>query len=387
MDRRLFLKSSLPVVSATMGTVSLGITGCIGQDTAPDAALGATQFPAFRYITRNPAYTDYRPTPDPTGTQVIFERNDYANGKTVGITTLYLATNIMVAVPTPTPFLVATPPYVLPAEQTRPDWNWKTGIVAYTGRVATTTPGTFGPLTTFLASATGETMGEVGDTAGTYYPIWTGDDRLIVYRDESTTSRPTTVPPPVTQLVSSPGGGVWVENLNGTDSAGVQVFGGFAAPRKTGPATKIAFAGQPALRNWGTPNANQATPAYGQDYNYVFLNSYAGSGPATSAPLETGASITAFVPAFQGRAPYWSPDGNYIVFESNRSNTKNRYALFLANVAKGTAPVQLTDEGYDAQHGKFLPNGTTLVFTCLQTIDDPLSGCRGIAMLDISPYL
>jgi Tol biopolymer transport system component len=125
---------------------------------------------------------------------------------------------------------------------------------------------------------------------------------------------------------------------------------------------------------------------YNQDNNYVFLNSVT-NGVYTSAPLEPAASIALYGPAYQGRAPYWSPNGQFIVFESSRVGG---YALFLANVAKvaqGAAPVQLTDATYWAQHAKFLPGGTKLVFTALQTPSAAGTGPRGIAIIDISAYL
>ena len=162
------------------------------------------------------------------------------------------------------------------------------------------------------------------------------------------------------------------------------LFGGFAAPRPGFP-MQIAFAGQPALTTWGVA-AGQAPPptaAYNQDNNYIFLNANA-AGVFTSAPLEAAASVQAFDGAYQGRAPYWSPDGIHIVFESSRAGG---YALFLANVAKGTPPVQLTDIDYWAQHAKFFADGTRLVFTALQEPDKQGKGARGIAVIDISAYL
>jgi hypothetical protein len=45
------------------------------------------------------------------------------------------------------------------------------------------------------------------------------------------------------------------------------------------------------------------------------------------------ASITIYDPSHQGRAPVWSPDGNYMAFESDRAGG---YAVFLAKVKTGT---------------------------------------------------
>jgi Tol biopolymer transport system component len=51
--------------------------------------------------------------------------------------------------------------------------------------------------------------------------------------------------------------------------------------------------------------------------------------------------------------------------------------------------VQVTDCSYWAQHAKFSPDGTKLVFTALQTpnVNTDTGGPRGIAIIDISAYL
>jgi Tol biopolymer transport system component len=98
--------------------------------------------------------------------------------------------------------------------------------------------------------------------------------------------------------------------------------------------------------------------------------------------LESDASIAIYQPSHQGRASVWSPDGNYIAFEPDRASG---YAIFLANVAAGTAAVQISPASYGAQHPKFFPDGTKLVTTAYQ---QPNSGDpRGIAWVEISQYL
>ncbi len=213
------------------------------------------------------------------------------------------------------------------------------------------------------------------------YPIWTSDGTQLIVYNNSDNAKPVK---PVTSLIT-PTGNVVVPNLNGRTLANppADMFGGFAAPRPSNP-TQIAYAGQPALANWGMPAGQTApAPVYNQDNNYVFLNTATGGG-YTSAPLEAAAPVTNFISAFQGRAPYWSPDGNYVVFESSRAGG---YALFLANVTKGTPAVQLTEPGYWSQHGKFLPGGTSVVFTALQAPSAAGTGPRGIAIIDISAFL
>lgn len=392
MDRRRFLTSTVPGLAA----VSIGLAGC-GDDTTPAAPVpppivGLPEFGKPIFITSDPAYSDYRPTADKTGQNILFERTPHPNPSDA-FTQIYLAKNVGSNAPAVAPFLTvpATLPPTWPYSQTRPDWSWVTGEVAFSGG-----PTNQGPNQVHLVAADGVAPRLVADTNAHIYPIWTSDGtQLVVYDDNNNVAQPgpPRIAPPVTRLIA-PNGTVVQANMNGLDAAGVQVFGGFAAPKPGNP-LQIAFAGQPALAYWGETPPNPLpnplpNPSYGQDNNYVFLNAYKG-GVFSSAPLEAAASIATFTPSCQGRAPYWSPDGNYVVFESSRAGG---YAIFIANVAKGTPPVQLTAATYWAQHAKFLPYGTTvvssgkaIVFTALQAPNAAGTGPRGIAILDIASYL
>jgi len=379
LDRRSFLKTSVPGFAA----ISLGLTGC-GDDTTPAAAVpppdvGAGSFPTIAWISKDPTYTDYRPAVNATGQLAVFERTPFPNPAGAN-TMLYLATSIGSQNPQAAPFLAvpANPAATYPYSQTRPDWSWVNHEVVFSGA-----PSEKDTIEAHIATANGKTVTLVPKTLAHIYPTWTSDGTQLVIYNNSTSAAPVK---PVTSLIM-PDGNVVVANLNGADTASppADMFGGFAAP-KPGTPTQIAFAGQPALPNWGLP-PGQTPPAaatYNQDNNYVFLNSPKSGGGYQSSPLESAASMTTFDPAYQGRAPYWSPDGNYIVFESSR---KGGYALFLAHVGKGTPPVQLTDTTYWAQHAKFFPGGQKLVFTALQQPNSAGTGPRGIGVIDISSYL
>lgn len=375
MDRRHFLRTSIPAVAA----LSLGVSGCDDTTPArPPPVLGVTPMPPITFLTSDPAYTDYRPAVDKAGARVVFERTPFPNTAHAN-TMLYVATSIDLPSPPVVPFVPvpATPPATYPYSQTRPDWSWQTGEVVFSGA-----PSETAAIEAHIVSADGKTVSAVPKTLAHIYPIWSSSGTQIVIYNNSTSALPVR---PVTSLIT-PDGAVVVANLNGTDASTppVAVFGGFAAPKPGNP-MQIAFAGQPALATWGVPSgqAPPATPEYNQDNNYVFLNT-AIAGGYVSKPLEPGASVQTFLPAYQGRAPYWSPDGNYIVFESSRAGG---YALFLANVTKGTPPVQLTPATYWAQHAKFFAGGTRLVFTALQQPNAQGTGPRGIGVIDITAYL
>lgn len=388
MDRRRFLSRSL----ASFGALSLAACGddvtpprppAPPPDPAPvvpPAPPVLVVYPTPQFITCDPSFTDYRPAVDSTGARFVFERTPYPNPGKIDTKLYIVNSNGGTACQAAAPFLAvpAKPPAQYPHVQTRPDWSWVNDQIAFTGAISTDKDT---PNEVHVVASTGTSPRVVPLTGGHIYPIWTSDaTQLVAYNNAPKTALPL---PPVSVLIDPASGSPAVANLNGNDAAGVAVFGGFAAPQPGNP-TRIAFAGQPALANWG--GATGSAPAYNQDNNYVFLNSVQ-NAVYSSAPLEPKASIATFDSVFQGRAPYWSPDGKYIVFESSRAGG---YALFLANVAavaKGAAPVQLTDAGYWAQHAKFLPGGKALVYTCLQQTSATDTGPRGIAVIDISAYL
>ena len=333
----------------------------------------------MKFITSDPNFTDYRPAVDVTGTQVVFERTPVAQAD--ALTTFYLATAIFTPTQAVSPFLKvpANPPPPFPFEQTRPDWSWANNEIAFAGGPSATSP-----LAVHIVPATGTGSRLLAQTEQYIYPIWSSDGTQLIVYNSSSNASPVK---PVTSLIT-PDGTVVAANLDGVNANNVAMFGGFAAPKPSNP-TFIAYAGQPALAGWAAsaPAYPGTSPEYNQDYNYVFVNAVSSAGAYTSAPLEPAASIATYDPLHQGRAPYWSPDGNYMVFESDRAGG---YALFLANVAKvskGAAPVQLTDPSYAAQHGKFMPGGKAIVLTALQKPSAVGTGPRGIATIDISAFL
>lgn len=319
-----------------------------------------TDFPQLHFITSDPDYSDYRPAIDSAAQHVVFERTP-AGG---GTTELYI---VSMESAIPRLFIQAgqgddliTGPW-----QTRPDWSWVTGKVVL--NVAATNNDA---LQVLIAQADGTPLQNIHDSRGFVYPTWSPDGtQLIIYNASEGAN-----PEPCTSLIALDGT-VLQANLDGNDANNVPMFAGFATPTPAN-VNLIAYAGQPDM-GWGPAAAG----GYNQNYNYVFLNAENG-GVFSSAPLEPEASIAIYDPAHQGRAPVWSPDGNYVAFESDRAGG---YAIFLANVAQGTAPVQVTDAGYGSQHAKFFPDGTKLVLTALQQPGG--GGPRGIAWVDISQYV
>ena len=97
------------------------------------------------------------------------------------------------------------------------------------------------------------------------------------------------------------------------------------------------------------------------------LQLYLGDGHvrrrAAPVPLETGARTDPYDPRFQGRAPWWSPDGKWVVFESNRPPQPlaevgaGLYAIFLYEYGGSNPAIQITEIVYNCNHAKWFPNG------------------------------
>jgi WD40-like Beta Propeller Repeat len=81
-------------------------------------------------------------------------------------------------------------------------------------------------------------------------------------------------------------------------------------------------------------------------------------------PLETGAPSSGnFNPNWQARAPWWSPDGHWVAFESYRESPptkehpKGQYAIYLYQYGGSNRATQVTDPAWNMNHAKWYPNG------------------------------
>ena len=154
------------------------------------------------------------------------------------------------------------------------------------------------------------------------------------------------------------------------------VFGGMASVNQVNP-DLVAFAGQ-----WIA-----TAPHYDQDRNYIWVAD-ASMTPPTVEPLDKRAPVGGpFDPLYQGRAPWWSPDGNWVAFESNRATRDNpagNYAIFIQDAAGKNPAMQVTDPEWNGQHAKWYPDGVTLVAALFQ---QPGQGPFGIARLDVGAFV
>jgi hypothetical protein len=260
-----------------------------------------------------------------------------------------------------------TPRVFLPGvvgAQTRPDWCWAKNQIAFNIKDVKAPRAVFNEI--YTVGGDGNNLLPVNDTRAFIYPQWDNEGTsLTVYNNRVVQG----MPQPHTSVIDL-NGVVRHENVNGRDSNGAAVFAGQPGVRPT-DANSVVFAGQPDVPDW-----SEESPGYDQEANYIFINSL--SGPC--APLERGAPIDQFDPAFQGRAPAWSPNGRYVVFESDREGP---YGLYLFDTRAGGSAIPITNYDFDLEHAKFYPDGRRIIFSGRQSARSVFT----LATLDISQYV
>jgi hypothetical protein len=253
------------------------------------------------WLTDGDGFSDYRPVFSPDGSAVLFERTP-AGSQTTTLHILTLDGGV------PEPFLKDAPPGM--ETQTRPDWGAGDAGVAFC-------IGNNGPIGLANGDGTGATA--LAGTDGMIYPSWfAGGETMAVM---------THLNAPYNAAIDRTG--TVLRRLTPDE-----LYAGMPSVSQQDPSL-LAFPGQPAV------------PPYNQLNNQIYIGT-----SATEARKLDGK---------QGRAPWWAPDGELLVFESDRaSGSPNGYAIF-ASTPDGSFQVQLTDPQFNAQHAKFSPDGKKLV--------------------------
>lgn len=194
------------------------------------------------------------------------------------------------------------------------------------------------------------------------YPAWYPDGEHLLVTNYNSYSSETTA---YHQLVK-----VNVNKLNEfiVVTSNEEVWPGMASVSQVDP-LMIAFAGQKPTPQPPEPctcaNGKCDSDGYAQDCNQIWLQK--GTGKPT--PIDTA----------QGRAPWFSPDGQLLTFESNRANPKliDAYRIFLYSILDSTVEA-LTPASMKVQHAKWSPDGRQIVFSV-----GLFGGAQGIAVMDV----
>jgi Tol biopolymer transport system component len=275
-----------------------------------------------RFLTSDPAARDYWPCFSADGQEVLFSRT-LDHGTTWALFTVPVAGGAAHQ-------LVASS---LPASATRPNRS------AHSGRIAFTAEEPNDGATVWIMPSDGsraEQITAAGLSDSAWYPSWYPDDtHLAVVDARGVVLRIDLERRTATDL---------------TDSATILA----GMPNVSPDGKRIAFAGQ---RNCGQE--------YDQEKNTIWL-------------LEEDGSLRNLVPG-QGRTPAWSPDGEWLAFESNRGSTNDLYAAFIVR-RDGSELRQVTEYELNANHPVWSPDGTLLAVSGQHTKDPEATGIAVIQL-------
>jgi len=303
----------------------------------------ATPVPLLDYP--DPSVSDYRLAISQNGSQIIFERTLASTP-----TQLYIVT---LSDPSPTIF----PPNTPFNSATRPDWSWVNGEIAFCFDEGLA-----------VTDATGANLNELPGVKGMIYPAWLSSGAQLAVMNRAKNNSYVT---PRTSIIDLSG------NIENPCVAENSVWAGMPCPNPQNQ-NQFVFAGQ-----WIGDQTH-----YDEKTNYVWFVDL-GVSPVTPRPLDQSANPSGpFEPQYQGRAPWYSPDGNWVAFESSRADPNSLlYAIFIQDSAGAKPAMQVTDISYDANHPKWFPDGKTLAATLLQTPSTQPGGRRGLYSLDVSNFI
>jgi hypothetical protein len=306
----IFLAGLLLVVSAIANA----------QDSGPSLARPE------QYFFSTAEASDYRPVLNADATAVIFERTfkDYPQ-----VTKLYSAN-----------LIARTVQQFVDIASFRPDWCWR----RVRGRPLTSGPVAFSNDDgIYRANGDGSNLIKLRKTQGMVYPSWYPDCRYVAAD--------------VVENVQVPGEHLTAQldaisgRVVAAPLANDSVWAGFPSVNQVDPRV-ISFAGQ----------FKGEASYYNELINYTWVTNRS-ILPPTVAPMEREAPAgPGFLQKFQARAGWWSPDGKWFAFESNRicdDIDGLTYSIFIQDADAAKPAMQVTSCEWDAQHPKWFPPGST----------------------------
>lgn len=288
---------------------------CFAQATSHQSTNPSSFVEPTFLLPENSEFNDYRPVLNADATMVIFERNPTSMPNDVKLHIADLSNGDV-------------QPFVTFAS-TRPDWCWSRA-----GAGLTSGPIAFSNNDGVYRVDPGGSPTPIPNTAHMIYPSWYPDCQELAV-DVSGAQVTAQIDAMSGQIIRSP-------------LANERVWAGFPSVNQASP-NLVAFAGQ----------ANRDSNYYNQDLNYVYVTDTSTGRPRV-APMDRQAPRNgAFVQKFQARAGWWSLDGRWFAFESNRiCNDINglTYAIFIQDASGNTPAMQVTDcNKWNVQHPKWFP--------------------------------
>ena len=294
-------------------------TVAAGTDTH-DAGGGFIEPPSYRLVTPESGERDWTVSFSPDGDRLVFARSGQ-----------------LFVIPVaggPLQALLPTPPRV---GGSRMEWSRSRDLIAFSG----STPEEGASI--WLVEPDGSDLRRITSSElsqDVMYPSWYPDGNALAVVDYQARGAPA-----VLKRIEL--GTLAVQELTNPD----EIIAG--KPSVSPDGRSIAFAG----RRPGTPG--------GQSANRIWI-------------LEGGQLRE--LDAEQGRTPAWSPDGDWVAFESNRGSPNGHYALFVAPAQGGVAR-QLTSFEVNANHPAWSPDGRHIAFS----VAPDLQNMWRIAVLDVPP--